>query len=67
MKLIFSYHDQKVWRQQPLLAGRCKTSTPCVSYTDTHSLCISMTDSGNSELLRVAYFRRGATNRTVAF
>jgi hypothetical protein len=38
-----------------MLAVRCKTSTPRVSYADTHCACISVTDKEARALLRHAY------------
>jgi hypothetical protein len=57
VQLIDAHHVQRVMVlcRQPWLAGRCKTSTPCVSYADTHCTCISVTDKEHSALLRRAY------------
>jgi hypothetical protein len=43
-KLIVAYQVQQVLRQQPGFAGRYRTSTPHVSYADTHRACISVTE-----------------------
>jgi hypothetical protein len=56
VQIIDAQQVQKV-RQHPWLEGRCKTSTPRVSYVDirVHCACISVTDKEHSKLLRRAY------------
>jgi hypothetical protein len=55
VQLIDSHQVQNVLRKQLWLAGRCKTSTPRVSYANTHCECICVTDKEHSALLRCKY------------
>jgi hypothetical protein len=53
LKLIDAHKVQQVLNQQPWLAGRCKTTTPRVSYANTHCEYISVTQKNTCEFLQI--------------